>query len=129
MFEEDNDILTNQIKDEIKSASKVSIVVSTIFSVLNLALTIYYAYWAILAIPIAFNPNPGMEGLGLAVAIIMLLITGAAMLVIGLIAILTANRYNTLTYGSSWAQTLKFFNIIAILAAIIVLGVIFYTRM
>ena len=129
MFEEDNDILTNQIKDEIKSASKVSIVVSTIFSVLNLALTIYYAYWAILAIPIAFNPNPGMEGLGLAVAIIMLLITGAAMLVVGLIAILTANRYNKLTYGSSWAQTLKFFNTIAILAAIIVLGVILYTRM
>ena len=54
--------------------------------------------------------------------------TGGAMLVIGLIAILTANRYNKLTYGSPWAKTLKFFNTIAILVAIIVLGVIFYTR-
>ena len=105
--------------EEYKPVSKASIIVSTIFGVLNLILTIIYAFLSILALPIAFNPNPGTEGLGLAIAIVYMLIIGAAMIVLGLISTLTATRYNNLTSGSKWAKTLIIFNVIAILLAIL----------
>ena len=110
--------------EEYKPVSKASIIVSTIFGVLNLILTIIYAFLSILALPIAFNPNPGTEGLGLAIAIVYMLIIGAAMIVLGLISTLTAIRYNNLASGSSWAKFLIIYNTTAVVMAILVYGII-----
>ena len=113
--------------NENNSISKTSIIVSTIFSSLNLIIVAFYAYFSILALPIALDPNPGAEGLGLAVAIILMIILLIPMTIFGLISAITASRYNKLTYGSKWAKTLMVFNISAICAAVLIFAIILLT--
>ena len=93
-----------------KPVSKAPLIASAVFSAFNLIFATIYGYFSVLAIPIAFNPNPGVDGIGLAVAIIIMLITGAAILLFGLIATLTAKKYKKTT-ASPFAKTLIIINL------------------
>ena len=104
--------------------SKAPLVVSIIFTSINTIFFILYTWMCIAAWPIAFNPDRGPEGLGLAFALIFMLIYGIGILIFSAVSIPTALCYNKKTKGSIFAKILIMLNTSYISIAAIVFAIV-----
>ena len=109
--------------------SKAPLVVSIVFTSINTILMTLYIWMSIVALPIAFNPNRGTEGIGLAIALIFMFIFGIAVFIFSSVSIPTALFYNKKSNGNFFAKILAIINIsFAIISAITLAVVVIATK-
>jgi hypothetical protein len=108
--------------DKNLKVSKSPLVTSIIFSAINVVAAIFYTIFAIEALPIALNPDRGLEGLGLAFLLIFLVILAVIIIFCGLFATFKAAKYNdSLKDKNKAAISLIVFNFILVFGSFLFL--------
>ena len=100
--------------------SKAPLVVSIIFTSLNLIAAAVFACFAAISLPLAFNPERGTEGLGLAIGIVIMAISGIIILILGIIGSLCGLKYYNSNKSNEFSKFLVGINGSFVLTAIVV---------
>ena len=79
---------------ENNKVSKSPLITSFIFTILNVIAAACYVYFAIEALPIAMNPERGLEGIGLALLLIFMVGITILIIIFGLVSTFKAAKYN-----------------------------------
>ena len=107
---------------ENNKVSKSPLITSYIFTILNVIAAAFYVYFAIEALPIAMNPERGLEGIGLALLLIFMVGITILIIIFGLISTFKAAKYNdSLKKKNSTAIMLIIFNFAMIFGTVLFL--------